>query len=193
MWLEIKLTAIKNEAASKTEYFLFDLSQKNLYLSVKEVLASVDGHLDLVNSLILKEFLLDLIRNEFLNNVASDFITEHRLEKFQFIYDQNFAYKQYFKSLKKNELECSIFKLMEVTQVLYDTPSSVLKVLELQKLSLQSDLNEMFSTVYSKQSANHLTVIERNLDKIMKQREISFTDSRGSCLSRVEACECSIF
>ena len=146
-----------------------------------------------MNSLILKEYLLDIIRYEFLDKIEVDFLTKNRIERFQFIYDKNYAYKQYYKSLKKNELDNKISKLMEVTQVLYDNPSSVLKAVELQKLSLQSELKELFSAATTLQKASSLNNVEKQLDKIMKQRENLNFDSKGSCFGRVDACDCSLF
>lgn len=194
LWLDLKMTAVKHDMSSVTEYFLFDSSQEDLYKSVKEVLFAVDGHLDVANSLVFKEFLLELVRNLDMKKGSTDVLTGST-GKLEFKHEKNVVYREFYRGLSREDIDENIRKLMGRSQVAYDSTSNALKVLELQKLSLQAELNQMYSAKTSHKEESGRINIERNLDMVLQQRKVKFEEESKTshCLGRIEACNCIVF
>lgn len=192
-WLDIKLTAVKDDLSSITEYFFFDLSQSNLYVSVREVLASIEGHLDLVNTTILKEFLLDVVRNDFTNKFVMDIVTESRLKNFEFKFETNQVFKNYYREMKREKLDSNMTQLLKRSSAVYDNVSNALKVLEIQKLTLQMQLQDFFMTSFKPESQDKVKNLEMNLERVLRYRELHSNGDPGSCLGRVNPCNCAVF
>ena len=188
------MTSIKKNFSSVTEYFFFDLTQPDLYSSVKEVLSSIEGNYDCINTCILNEFLLDLVRTNFLSNCAKDIATEYQLIKFQFIHEKNTEYKEYYRKLADEELDQNISSLIDKNQLVNDRLANALRVSELQKIALQSELHDLFSTARSPRSSDRVVNIEINLEKIMNKNQLADYNQKSSCcLGRVEVCNCLLF
>ena len=193
LWLDIKLTAVKSDVSSVTEFFLFDISQTNLYSSVKEVLAAIDGHLDKANLEVFREFLLDIVRNVGIKNAAKDIVSEMTAKSFQFSQEVNKIYKQHYRNTDTDTIHMDIAKIMENSQVAYDAFNNTLKVMELQKLVLQTELHEVFSLQHSPRTSRGLVNIERNLDYIMAKRNAIERDKPSNCLGKCDVCNCLVF
>ncbi|OMJ68262.1 hypothetical protein SteCoe_34344 [Stentor coeruleus] len=192
-WLDIKLTAVKDDLSSITEYFFFDLSQSNLYNSVHEVLTSIEGHLDMVNTTIFREFLLDVVRNDFANKFAMDIVTESRLKKFEFKFETNQVFKNYYREMKREQLDSDMSQLLKRSSAAYDNVSNAFKVLEIQKLVLQMQLQDFFMTSFKPDNQDKVKNFEINLERVLKYRELHSSSDSGSCLERVNPCNCVVF
>jgi hypothetical protein len=191
MWLDIKLTAVKPDLSSISENFFFDMSQADLYSSVKEVLCSIEGHLDKVNNFIFKEFLFDIVRSNYFNKAFNDIITTDSFNQLEFLQEKNQAYKHYYKSLRKTDLQTSITDLLRKNQTDYDNIGNAFKILELQKLSLQDQMREFFSRKKNEEKAID---IEKNLEIVLRRKELSNnTDKRSCCTGKSEISDCLIF
>ena len=193
VWLDIKLTAVKSNMTNVTEFFLFDVSQINLYSSVKEVLASIDGHLDQTNLRVFTEFLLDIVRTVEIKKAAKDIVSEMTARSFQFRQETNQIYKQYYKNMDTDGIQMDIAKLMENSQVAYDNLNNTLKVIELQKLVLQTELCEVFSLQHSPRTSRGLVNIEKNLDLIMTKRKTLNEEKPSHCLGKCDVLSCLVF
>ena len=128
---------------------IYDRSQANLYDSVNEVLSSLKNFLDIVNFNVIKCYLLDITKLEYLSRVLTNppFIKVAPLvaSSLKFRRKENTDLRSRYKEINGSELGSSIISLMKNydSQDLGDQVSDCFNLLLMQKLDICLQIHQV--------------------------------------------------
>lgn len=213
-WKEIKITFVKEET-SHTVYLNYDKSQSDLYDSINETLESVDSCLDVTNLNVVKNYLLDVTRLEYMERLSlmPVFVKIKPLVplKLKFKRKENTELRNKYKELNGTEIGSQLIQLMKryESQDLGDSLADALNLVYMQKLvncllihqvacehaivsmrkslEVKSSLDEEVKQPVRK--SDNSADVEKRINKIMNTKKEEPSTKKSSFR---EACECII-
>mmetsp|Transcript_4850 Transcript_4850/g.9069 ORF Transcript_4850/g.9069 Transcript_4850/m.9069 type:complete len:378 (+) Transcript_4850:165-1298(+) len=204
MWREMKVTFVKNDHSSAEEFLVYDTTQENLEDSLSEVLHATADKTDVINSEILKQYLLDVTSLEELKRTKDvrGSVASKAPENLS-------AYT----TVNQIELNQKLFKMIQKAQNSNDGLTQTYRLMLAQKYSLTAKLSTIaamrrigknpMEERKSERVAPYIKKWEKDLSAnvakvresiIEKQREhvVPNEESRPRSWYR-EACECRLF
>ncbi|CAG9318766.1 unnamed protein product [Blepharisma stoltei] len=210
-WEEIKVTFVRSDHTSFSEYLVFDKTQEDLNKSVEEVMGCISENLSQSDRKIMLSYLSDIMRNHTIKK-NKDILsrTNKSARKIEFEQENSEIIKSFYYGMNRDEISKELKRRINWFTIDENENqiNQAFELIQVQKLWLQMELHDSFSERKVNMSISTITEteekrhgeVEKRLEEIFNKREVN-NDTKeetkhSSCLGKgpewLNACQCAL-